>query len=368
MVGLATASLFIASAVGRLSLGVLGGGKKTITLPLFAFVIISLCPALYPIAGNIMLLSVLRAVQGFASASVGTASLTLAALTIRSIERDKGVGAYTASVSLGMLAGPAITTFAVPLFGISNTFYFSSLMGLIGFFSAFLLNKKVFSIEKNWQIIGVSGTSEPIRGKISTITRNRIFGMAFVGNFAFFSFFGVLLAYAPLYAKEVLNFGNEDISLLFLIYYIATTVTRFSIGGIVRIVSKPKLVILGTIFSALFSLALTIVVNDLFFTAIFGLIGAVQGILFPVGSMLIAESVQPSRSILANSLYVIGIDIGQAMAPLFTAGVIIQYGLKYSFVFSGAILTVAILLLIWLKGTPKNLLARLIKATLKNFQ
>ncbi len=349
MVGLITAMFFIASALAKFSLGLFAGGKKTITFLLLAFVIFSICPALYPLTRSILMLIVLRAIQGFAYAFIGTASLILAALTISSVERDRGVGTYTASLSLGLLAGPAITTFSIPLFGVSNTFYFAGLMGFIGIFAAFFLNRKISSIEKNWQVIGVTVDRQSFKNKISAIMRNRMFATAFGGNFAFFILFGVILAYAPLYAKETLDFNNELVSMLFLLYYIATTVTRLSIGRIVERVSKSTLMILSTAFAALFSFALAVFPNIFVFAGIFALIGAVQGVLFPVGSMLIAEHIQPSRNILANSLYMMGIDIGQGIAPLITASVIMQYGLKYSFIVSAAISAAATLLLIWLK-------------------
>lgn len=348
IVGLVTAIFFIASALTKFSLGVFAGGKKTITFLLVAFAVFSICPALYPLTGSIAILIILRATQGFAYAFIGTASLILAALTISSIERDKGVGTYTASLSLGLLAGPAITTFSIPLFGVQNTFYFACLMGFIGTFAALFLNKKFSSIEKNWQIIGTAVSREALKSKISAITRNRMFDVAFIGNFAFFVLFGVILAYAPLYAKDNLKFSDELVSVLFLLYYIATTVTRLSIGRIVHRVSKPMLVIFATIFAALFSFALAIFVNNLVFAVIFALIGAIQGVLFPVGSMLIAEHIQPSRNVLANSLYMMGIDIGQGIAPLITAGAIIQYGLEYGFIISAVISVAAIVLLVWL--------------------
>lgn len=354
MVGLVTAMFFIASAVAKFSLGVFAGGKKTITFLLVAFAVFSICPALYPLTDSITMLIVLRAAQGFAYAFIGTASLILAALTISSIERDKGVGTYTAWLSLGLLAGPAITTFSIPLFGVQNTFYFACLMGFIGTFAAFLLNKKVSSIEKNWQIIGAAVSRESLKSKISAITRNRMFDMAFIGNFAFFVLFGVILAYAPLYAKDKLKFSDELVSVLFLLYYIATTVTRLSIGKIVRRVSKPMLVIFSTIFAALFSFALAIFVNNLVFAVIFALIGAIQGVLFPVGSMLIAEYIQPSRNVLANSLYMMGIDIGQGIAPLIAAGAIIQYGLGYGFIVSSVISAAATVLLVWLNRQAES--------------
>ena len=347
MVGLVTATFFIASSLAKIALGVFAGGKKTITFLLLAFVILSICPALYSLTGNIIVLIVLRTAHGFAFALIGTASLILAALAISSVERDKGVGTYTASLSLGLLAGPAITTFSIPLFGVSNTFYFASLMGFVGIFAAFFLNRKISSIEKNWKIIGVAMDREALKSKISAIMRNRTFGMAFVGNFVFFVLFGVILAYAPLYAKK-LDFSDGLVSVLFLLYYIATTVTRLSVGRIVGKVSKSALMILSTMIAALFSFALAIFIDSFAFAGIFALIGAVQGVIFPVGSMLIADHIQPSRNILANSLYMMGIDVGQGIAPLITAGVIVQYGLEYSFIASAAISAAATPLLIWL--------------------
>ncbi len=346
IVGLVTAIFFVASALAKASLGVFAGGTKTITFLLFVFVIFSICPALYPLTDSVIVLTVLRVAQGFAYAFIGTASLILAALTIPTVERDKGVGTYTASLSLGLLAGPAITTFSIPLFGVQKTFYFASLMGFIGVLAAFFLNKKISSIEKNWQIISLDVNREAFRSKVSAIMRNRMFEMAFVGNLAFFVLFGVILAYAPLYAKDKLRFSDELVSALFLLYYIATTVTRLSIGRIVRRARKPMLVIFSTIFAALFSFALAIFVNNLVFAAIFALIGAIQGVLFPAGSMLIAEHVQPSRNILANSLYMMGIDVGQGIAPLITAGAVVQYGLVSGFVVSAAVLAAATALLV----------------------
>lgn len=350
MVGLVTAMFFITSSLAKISLGVFAGGKKTITFLLLAFVIFSVCPALYPLTDNIIMLIILRSVQGCAYAFIGTSSLILAALAISSAERDKGVGTYTASLSLGFLAGPAITTFSIPLFGVSNTFYFASLMGFVGVFAAFFLKRKISSIEKDWQIIGVSADREPFNRKILAIMRNRMFGVAFVGNFAFFALFGVILAYAPIYAKEKLYFSDGLVSVLFLSYYIATTVTRLSMGKIVksRRVGKSALMITSTVFAGLFSFALAIFTDNLAFAGFFALIGAIQGVIFPVGSMLIAEYIQPSRNVLANSIYMMGIDIGQGIAPLITAGVVVQYGLEYTFAVPTAISAAATMLLIWL--------------------
>lgn len=347
-IGLITAMFFVTSALTKLLLGVFAGGKKTITFLFFAFMIFAICPAFYPLTDSIVALVVLRVAQGFAYAFIGTASLILAALAISHLERDKGVSTYTASLSLGLLAGPAITTLSIPVFGISNTFYLATIVGFIGIFASFFLHTKLSAIERDWQIVGVTFEKESTRSKISTVARNHMFGIAFIGNLAFFILFGVLLVYGPLYAKERLDFSDELVSALFLLYYIATTITRFSTGKIVQKVGKPTLMMAGTLLAGLLALTLRIVANDLFFAVIFASIGAIQGVLFPVGSLLIAQYIKPSRNVFANSLYLMAVDVGQGIAPLITAGVVVQHGLESSFIVAGIISALAALLLILL--------------------
>jgi len=347
-IGLITATFFVTSALTKLLLSVFAGGKNTITFLFFAFMIFTICPALYPLTDSIVVLVVLRVAQGFTYAFIGTASLILAALAISRLERNKGVGTYTASLSLGLLAGPAITTLSIPVFGISNTFYLATIVGLIGIFASFFLHTKISAIERDWQIVGVTFERESIRSKISAVARNHMFGIAVIGNLAFFILFGVLLVYAPLYAKETLDFNDELVSALFLLYYIATTITRFSTGKIVQKIGKPTLMTIGTLLAGLLALTLRFVTNDLFFAGIFASIGAIQGVLFPVGSLLIAQYVQPSRNVFANSLYLMAVDVGQGIAPLITAGVVVQHGLESSFIVAGIISALAALLLILL--------------------
>lgn len=70
--------------------------------------------------------------------------------------------------------------------------------------------------------------------------------------------------------------------------------------------------------------------------------------------MLIAEHVQPSRSVLANSLYIMGIDVGQGIAPLITASIVVQYGIAYGFITSAGIAAAAALLLAMLSISRKG--------------
>lgn len=353
MVGLVVATFFIFSSLTRVLFGVFGGGKKTLFFYPFAFLFLSICVAIYPLTRDIYLVILLRAFQGFVSASIFTVSITLAALTLPRPEIDKGVGSYLASTSLGLLAGPVITTFSIQLFGVSTPFYFASLVAILGCCTAFFLTKKIFSIEKRWHILERGVKREGVRNKMGKIIRNRSFAIAFIGNFAFFFFFSIFLAYGPIYAKNILYFSPEQVSVLFFAYYAVTTITRFSLNRILKKVSKGKLLVINAILASLLSFMLTLKA-DLIFAIVFSLIGIAHGSFYSVGSMLIAENIDPQRKMLANSLFGVGLGVGQAIAPIITAVFISLYGLEYGFLISAMILSISAGLIIIINYKPKK--------------
>jgi len=66
----------------------------------------------------------------------------------------------------------------------------------------------------------------------------------------------------------------------------------------------------------------------------------------------IVEYIHPSRNVLANSLYMMGIDLGQGVAPLITAGLAVQYGLEYTFIVSAVISAATAILIFLLISKP----------------
>ncbi len=313
----------------------------------FASLIFTVCHVFYPYTSNITVIVGLRAVQGFAYASIMVASITLAGLSIPVPERDKAVGTYTAWTSLGLLVGPLINSVSIPFLGISNSFFIASLIGIVGCLATFMLYRRFTVMEESWQIMSFPVETEAIRDRITAIVNTDVFIVALGANFAFFFFFGVLLAYAPLYMKGSLGLADESVSLLFFAYYAATTLTRLSVGRIAGKVDKGKLVLLCIVLTILFSSLLAVISNTFAFALIFALVGGIQGLLFPIASMLIADYIQPSRIALANSLYVVGFDLGQGTAPLLTATIVTSYGIQYGFAFSAALAATLLPFLAW---------------------
>ena len=90
---------------------------------------------------------------------------------------------------------------------------------------------------------------------------------------------------------------------------------------------------------------------DSIFAIVFSLIGIAHGSFYSVGSMLIAENIPPQGKMLANSIFGVGLGVGQAIAPILTAVFISLYGLDFGFLFSAIILSISAGLIIVLNLT-----------------
>jgi len=337
LIGVVTGAFFVSSAITKMLIGLVAGGRMTIGLLLPAFILLSISAAFYPLTCDTVVLVLLRAIQGIAYAFIQTTLMILALLTLSSAERDKGVGTYAASLSLGALAGPAITSVTVPIVGISNTFFFSSVVGTIGIFGAYSMVRKTFSLEKKWQIIGIKTQKIQLRERVSAILRSRMFVIALVSNFTFFAFFGIILAYAPLYAKAKLGIDYAFVSILFLLYYVSTAILRLSIGKILVKIQKKTFLTMILGLGVLLSILFVTTTSPAIFAAAFALLGVVQGAVFPVGSMLIAEYIEPSKNVLASSIFATSLDVGQGLAPLVVGATVIYLGLDLVFALATAL-------------------------------
>jgi MFS family permease len=353
MVGLATAVFFAISLAGRFLLGAFGGGKKTVTYLLITFTIFTTCHLFYPITNNATVIIALRAIQGFAFASITVTSITFAGIALPLSERDRAVVAYASWVSLGLLTGPALNLITIPYLGTSNTFFIAALISLIGWTAALILYKKFSDLNADWQVTGYWFKREKLRDRIAAILKNRVFIFASTSNFLFFFVFGVLLAYLPLHLQENLSFTYETVSLFFFMYYVLMTLTRFLTLRILQKLNKSMVILICIASIAPLSLLMAITLEGLTLAILFISIGSLQGILLPNAVTLITDTIPRHRIILANSLYFIGFDLGQAIAPLLTAPFVTAHGIPYGFAISGAIAAGSLPLLAWLRTRAK---------------
>lgn len=140
--------------------------------------------------------------------------------------------------------------------------------------------------------------------------------------------------------NDMLGFNNEMVSLSFLLYYLTMILTRFFIRKLPKRLGKNSAILLCIALIIPISVLMTFATEGFIFVLLFVLVGAVQGILFPIASTLLADAIPANRIVLANSLYFIGFDLGQATAPLVVASIISLYGIPFGFAFAGILATV----------------------------
>ncbi len=342
-VGLFVSIFFMASAVSKVPFGILAGGKRSVLIFLLGLIIFASCPVAYVLFPDINFLILFRALHGFSYTIIFIMSLTLASLTVPSIEKDAGVGTYSASLSLGLMAGPAVSSVGVSLLGIRNTFNLAAILGFLGVFPTFFLVRKLYAVEDQWLLMVEEVDKREVTGKIYKVLKNKVFDVAFLSNFAFFFLFGVILTYLPIYAKESLGFSGNYISILFFLYYSLSTIIRFILSKILSKVKKDLLLLLSSILTVALTLFMMMVKAPIPYTVAFILVGVGQGIIYPVGAMMVSEATGPRELVLANSVFMAALDLGIALAPISTSPIAIYYGIPYTFALSALISTVIVI-------------------------
>lgn len=340
IVGLVTAVFFVAGLTSRFLLGVYGGGRKTITYLLFAYTIFVLTNLFYPFSSDTMTIIALRTIQGFTFASITVSAFTFAGITTQFSDKNKAIAVYTTWLGFGFLFGPTINLAALPFLGVTNMFFIATLISIVGWIAAFAFYRKFSEINDKWRIVGYNLKREPAFTRVKEVIRNRLFQFVLLANFVFFFLFGVLLTYSPLYMNDMLGFNNEMVSLSFLLYYLTMILTRFFIRKLPKRLGKNSAILLCIALIIPISVLMTFATEGFIFVLLFVLVGAVQGILFPIASTLLADAIPANRIVLANSLYFIGFDLGQATAPLVVASIISLYGIPFGFAFAGILATV----------------------------
>ena len=194
-------------------------------------------------------------------------------------------------------------------------------------------------------------------GKLKRVFRNRTFLAVFLGQLAFFFLFGLMFSYGPIYAKERFGFLNEHIGLLFFTYYVLNALVRFSLTKIVTIRRETKdvLFLSSLLGAAVLAIIMGFTELPIIFMIGFVLVGMLQGMLFPVGVMLVNASVGARDVILANSAILMALDIGQASAPIVTAPLVITIGTAFTFVFSSVLIIAFMIIYSYLRIGKKKL-------------
>jgi ACS family hexuronate transporter-like MFS transporter len=97
-------------------------------------------------------------------------------------------------------------------------------------------------------------------------------------------------------------------------------------------VRKEMILVIGLINGICMLTVMTLSDSYILFFLAFCLLGLSHGIVYPAGTMMIAESTDRNGLSLTNSIYMVGWDIGNTLGPTVSAPIAQSFGTEASFI------------------------------------
>lgn len=202
----------------------LGGGLTLFTL----------APLLYPLASNSIQLILVRALHGAAAAAFLPAAIALV-IDITPVEkRGSAIGWYTASLQLGLMAGPITGGFLLKHFGFDPVFYACAAVSAI---ALILISVRVnaFVYEPAPEVVGVSSWSWMKQTLVFAAFMTPMF--IAIGS-------GSIATYVPLY-NELLGIDEVGVGSIITILYASSAILRIPAGRLADKIDRKIIIISG---------------------------------------------------------------------------------------------------------------------------
>ena len=309
-------------------------GKKLLLL--FAMSVFTFSMVGYYLFAGLTMIIILRLVQGIGFGASTTLYGSTVASTIPNERMGEGMGFFGLGISVAYVLGPCLGAAAVSQTYSKWVFLVAAFLTLVS-----ILLTHFIKIDHSEQPIGNQTEnshwlSEVIEPKV-------------VYESVFILLLGLLMSscdtYIVLYAKQI-NVGN------IFVYFIVTTIaemsTRMFSGKLYDKKGMNILLIPGAIVG-LISCIIVAHATSLLMICIFAIFyGAAMGMIFPVLEANAMKKVAPERRIAANATFYNFLDIGSGLGPLFFGAISQFAGYSNTFLLSG-IIFIVMLIIIFLK-------------------
>lgn len=287
-------------------------GRMRVYVP--SYLIFGLLFFLYPLAGSVLLLLVLRLAHGVLWGSVMGAANTLAVDLVPASRRGEGIGMFGLTMTLGMAVGPAIGIPVSDYFGYDGLFIMGGLLMAAGLVLALRIKAPQVPLERRpflWKNL-LEKTSIPV----SCVTI-----LACIA-------FGAMMNYTALYVTT--EVAGAAAGLYFLCLAIGMGVARMTAGKAFDRSGPGKSMALayGCLLGGFALQALTR--EALPFYASGMLIGTGFGIATPVWQAMVNIMVSPDRRGAANATFMTAFDTGICLGILIIGFVQKQFGWEAS--------------------------------------
>lgn len=279
-----------------------------------------------------------RGAQGAASGLVWPVAMAYIGDIVKEKDRGKAMGLYTLMFATGNAVGPMMGGFISNLYGLSMPFYITSLLALFSGFTILFGIKESFKAEEKTPIkakkISLDFIKKPYT-YLKTITPySKTFLGISLGSFTVFFGLAVIYPMLPLYGTNVLDISNFQIGILFTVMGIVQMIFMFPSGSLGDRIGRKKMIVAGSIISAIFSGAIVLALGfySLVFIIIFYTIG--RSIARPSIPALVTSLTPKRNRGKGMGIYTFFQNLAWAGGS-FVSGIISDlYGRQYPFVFA----------------------------------
>lgn len=303
-------------------------GRKLILL--VGIVLLLAVTALYHVTTSMVMIFILRIIQGLGWSAASTSTSTIAADLVPAARRSEGMGYFGVSSSLAMAIGPALGLYLVEQFSYSSLYVVATIfvaLSLIISLSSSYLNRDSVSKQPSKDF-----------GKSKLIEKTALEPSILI--FLISTTYAGIVTFIPSYAAYK---GIEGIGSFFIVYAFALLMTRTFSGKAADRIGTTKVVVPGMV---LLIVALVILMEahslNLFMVAavLYGLgFGSIQ----PVLNALVISLAPAERRGTANATFLAGLDMGVGLGAIGWGAVAQQLGFIHVYSLSAFLILLALL-------------------------
>jgi MFS family permease len=264
----------------------------------------------YLAAFSVLILAMLRFLQGATWGVTTISGATLAADIVEPTRMGEGLGYFAASTTLGMSVGPIVGLFICHHFG----------------YLAVFISCIVFTIASLLFVLTIKLPKELSRGrKDFKFEWSGLFDKSSVSPsinlLILMTTYGALLSFIALYGREI---GIQNSSYFFFIFAIGIAVSRFTVGKAFDKNGPRRILHICLSLLILTYPLLALVKNEYSFYTSALLIGFGNGVVFPIFQAIVNNLAENGKRGAANSTLYTALDIGMTIGMV-GAGLIAQY-------------------------------------------
>lgn len=294
-------------------------------------------------------LVLLRALQGVVTGTFGAANALVAAQMPRA-RAGFAMGLLETGRGVGIALGPLLGGLVADAFGYGPAFYVTAALLLL---SGLLVTAGVKERPRE---------SRPLEGGPGMFTTWRHVvaapGVAGTYSLRFLSELGrmMIIPVAPLFVQTLLVDSahlNTFVGMVVSIAALATTGSAVFLGRLGDRVGYRRVILTCTFLAALFYLPQSLVTAGWQLLGLQALVGLALGGVSPILSSLLASYTNPAE---AGAVYGLDNSVNagsRTIAPTLGAAVAVAYGLRVTFVATGLLFLVALMLALWMLPRPR---------------